>query len=906
MTENTLNDSSLYNFYQTNNLALARSIIIKNSLTAEKLNRYVPWVERDGRQVYVPLDNTRPETWRYYCHLAGEFHPYDTPMRVVSLDTLQEIDFTKENMKIHRATWRNYQLGTEYFNELVKRFPEQEMLIRGIINPIDKQTAINAKEYEILYYDPTLVDGNEFFLISELQQKIRNYLLRWDVAAYTLTDEYYEPMRMMILYMNIPSMLMNIRLKYANTVYANKYHIWNYLGSKLELDRYRAYLTTEQTMWLYKNINWLIAHAGKQMNFEEITEYVMSKRNLPISRFKIHRDLKEILNNNPDLEIERQQINLPNLDYKSKEDTLDLKKLMKKELPTALHNADSLEDYHDTGKEMWRFGKHDNINTKVIESHVEDYSTQEVFQIDDTLFDYWVYMACMDRYETIITVRNPSSAEALTLNTKEALIVFIYALWRSLMPNKKDDTGNIGFITAKDIYFPIMPKDEKLIANFWEKEHYDLYLRYIKEQYPAMGTVYSTEEFFKFCSTIHRFKYAMYDLWGFIQDQASEGEVHLLTNSLKADYVFPLLPEGEESYFSYCKERGWLIMNMTQDQYLELANEIFTKITGKDLTKGNTIESIQENMVRLMEKLSSYNIHFVKSINSQDVAVFNLPMVKVGIIEQEDETKYSFLKDKPMLLRKRQVEFTSIPLSMNLLSDENTIYDIEESTSKHLDIPVEIQSNHFDQHHSHHNYPTSVFHSVFIEDENEVIERSYWIRNGSLFSGEFLEYEQMDIVSLDVFRDEVWLTLENAILPNETPSPYDWSVFRERYGDKVQPNFTTEDGRLEYRKPIDESTLETLEDSYLLTGFEWNLGNIEAQPYPLPIEHRLPGFEMAKENFLVKEEYIFLRDIAEEILPGFEWGDFTVRTNLTGYHVAYISDPVLPGFTWEQRDERQN
>lgn len=906
MTENTLNDSSLYNFYQTNNLELARSIIIKNSVTADAMNRHVPWVEHGGKYLGLTVDYDRPETWRYYCHLAGEYHPADQMMVVKSLDTLQDIEFTKENMKVHRATWRNYQLGTEYFNDLVKRFPEQEMLIRGIVNPIDKEKAIQADEYTILYYDPTLVDHNEYFLISDVQEKIRRYLQRWDVAAYSITDEYYEPMRMMIFYMNLPLLLMNVRLKYANTPYANKYHIWNYLGSKLELDRYRAYLTTEQTMWLYQNINWLIAHAGKQMNFEEIIEYVMSKRNLPISRFKIHRDVEHILENNPDLEIERQQINLPNLDYKSKDDTLNLRKLMEKEIPTGLHNEDAFEHYHHTGREMWRFGRHDNLNTKVIESHVEDYSTQERFPIDDTLFDYWVYMASMNRYETIISVNNPSSSEMLTLNTREALIVFIYCLWRSQQPEKIDDTGLIGYITAKNVYFPFMPKDETLLYKYWEKEHVDLYLRFIRDNYPAMGIVYSTEEFYKFCSVVHRFKYTMDDLWGFVQDQASEGEVKMLTESLKADYSFPLLPEGQDSYFNYCKERGWLIMNMKQSQYLELANDIFVKVTGKDLTKGNTIESIQENMVRLMEKLSSYNIHFVKTINSQNVTVLNLPMVKVGLVEQEDMARYWFLKDKPMLLRKRQIEFTSTPMSLNLLSDENTIYDIEEMTQKNLEMPIDIQDSHFDIHHQSHHLPTSVFHSVEIEDENELAERSFWIRNGSLFSDEFTTYDAMDTISLDVFRDEVWLSLTNAVKPFEEPSPYDWVAFRAKYGDQLQPNFITEDGRLEYRKPIDRTQLVSLEAKYVLDGFEWQLENIESQPYPLRTEYKLPGFTMTEETFLVKEEYIFLRDIAEEQLPGFEWNDFNIRVDLTGFHIAYISDPTLPGFTWEQRDERQD
>ena len=897
MTENTRNDSSLYNFYQTNNLTLARSIIIKNSLTAEAMNKGLPYVRGAVFGRVPTVEQSRPESWRYYCHLAGEYHPVDEMMKVISLDTLQEIEFTKENMRVHRATWRNYALGTEYFNDLVKRFPEQELLIRGIINPISKEKAIQAEEYEILYYDTELIDHNEHFLIPDLQVKIRALLKRWDVAAYNLTDVYYEPMRMMILYMFIPSMLMNIRLKYAHTPYANKYHVWNYLGSQLELDRYRPYLTTEQTMWLYQNIRWVIANGGKQETFEEITEYVMSKRSLPISRFKIHRDVEHILENKPELFIERQQINLPELDYKTNDDSLDLEKLMKKELPTALHNEGAIEDLHTSAREMWRFGKHDNLNTKVIESHVEDYSTQEIFKLDDTLLDYWIYMALMNRFETIIAINNPGSAEVMTLNAKEALMMFVYALWRGTQPKDKDDTKLIGKIQAHDVYFPVMPRREQLLASFWEEEHNELYLQYIQDYYPEMGLIYSTEDFYRFCEKIHRFKYMMFDLHGLIQDIYTEGEVHLLTNKLKADYTFPLL-DSEDSYFNYFKERGWLVMNLDEDQYLLLASEIFNRITGKDLTKGNAVESIQENMVRLMEKLSSYNVHFVKTINSQDVTVLSPPSPKIGLLRTNGDGQINWYEDKAEFLRFRGSEKTIVPLSLSVLDEKNTEVLIEEETMKVLENPIELRSNGHQYQYSYLPYITPGISNVWIEGEEEEFKRGYWIHNGSLFSDEF-EYLE-NTLPLEAFkdRDEISFVFGRYAIP----TPYDWRVFRERYGN-VTPTSVAEDGSLVYTT-VDETKQQPLSPTYQLDGFRWRQPDATQEPFDLQPVYRLDGFTMQAEDFVITEERPRLKDIADELLPVIDWTGYVFKPDLTNYRLDYVTEPNLTGFTWEQRDER--
>lgn len=57
-------------------------------------------------------------TWKYYMNMVGQYHPSDTVMRVVSLDTRATIDFTSENLANHPRTRQAYIPGGVYYNTL--------------------------------------------------------------------------------------------------------------------------------------------------------------------------------------------------------------------------------------------------------------------------------------------------------------------------------------------------------------------------------------------------------------------------------------------------------------------------------------------------------------------------------------------------------------------------------------------------------------------------------------------------------------------------------------------------------------------------------------------------------------------------------------------------------------------
>lgn len=102
--------SNYYEIYIQKVLQLAETIVIKSDITAETLNKYVTDYHGAGM-----VDKLDPRSWKYYLNLSGEYHPIDEAMSVVSLDTLETILFSKENLQVHRATARGYAYGTRHY-----------------------------------------------------------------------------------------------------------------------------------------------------------------------------------------------------------------------------------------------------------------------------------------------------------------------------------------------------------------------------------------------------------------------------------------------------------------------------------------------------------------------------------------------------------------------------------------------------------------------------------------------------------------------------------------------------------------------------------------------------------------------------------------------------------------------
>ena len=170
--------NNYYDLYLKNTLKLAETIVMKFSDAAQAMNRKVVI---DGSVTDVDEDD--PSTWKYYQNISGQYHANDycltvaySPSIIVrSLDKQNvEINFTKEELAKNPITRQAYSYGSRFYKELIKNYPDQELLIMGILYAPDDpnfiQKAIDAPEGTILYYPEGLVEEHESSFIPKLQE----------------------------------------------------------------------------------------------------------------------------------------------------------------------------------------------------------------------------------------------------------------------------------------------------------------------------------------------------------------------------------------------------------------------------------------------------------------------------------------------------------------------------------------------------------------------------------------------------------------------------------------------------------------------------------------------------------------------------------------------------------------
>ena len=119
----------------------------------------------------------------------------------------------------------------KYYYELIAKYPDQHLLVDGICNPIDFETAYKAEEYSILDYDRSLVEEQEVDLIPKLNRQIIETCNRFHSRGYGAFDPTFNALKVGILAVHLPGMIIALREQYIKTEQVHSFHIWNYLGS---------------------------------------------------------------------------------------------------------------------------------------------------------------------------------------------------------------------------------------------------------------------------------------------------------------------------------------------------------------------------------------------------------------------------------------------------------------------------------------------------------------------------------------------------------------------------------------------------------------------------------------------------------------------------------------------------
>lgn len=654
--------STDYQLFNQSVRRLADTLILKSEVSALRLNMRV---EEDAR---MPV-SSNPRTWLYYLNLSGEYHPSQKQMTVTSLDTLEEIPFTKAMMLRHRLTARAYAYGTDYFKQLLGQYPDQRMLILGILNPIDIDKAINARNHEILWYDTNEVEGREINLIPLLQKQIDDFFRRWEHLAYETSDMLYWPAIYTLLFLGMPQAIKGIRWGNCHTNYAHSFHIWSFLAGHQGLDKYRRFMTEKQVLWFYRNIMYIERNMGQTKNFDDLIQYLLTDRGIPIGNFSVRQDSSDIPNSlMPAPYMERTPMNLQDqIGFTRTRRGLDF--VMQQQFPMAKDNEAFYRDELDTANTLVKMADKSSLSSKVLESEVEDLTDSELYAKYDFLWNEWIHLSATGYYQAKLSTTNPADGAILTMNMKEAFKLCLYMLNRAQGIEMVDvphmQANHVRVLTPPTFEHLRGITDDKLIA--------DNLIEWCLDKQVEMKPAVSTEEFRNLVNGIYEGWRRHHQMYTLQEHYQSRGMAQAIVENFYMD-VGVDFGEGE-LYKQWFLDKDWNFDSLNTDECAILAIDIFNKATAQDLEDVTSLKDIQAGMLGLMKTLSSYTIHIIQTINTDPIKPIEWAATRLGSKIQA-ETEHHFVV---YAVGKVKQTFNDAVEVIKLLNDANPMSNWRES-----------------------------------------------------------------------------------------------------------------------------------------------------------------------------------------------------------------------------------
>lgn len=614
-----LNGSSFLQSYIEQNKTLARTLVIKSGTSANVLNDFLTL--KYGSNAVNPDD---PTSWKYYLNISGSYHSTDSPMMITSLDTLEIIQFTKDNLKIHTATAEAYAYGSRYYYSIINKYPTQEQLVLGVLYPVDINLAIAADEGSILGFPSSLVEPQEQTLIHELELFIKSYLTRWNVPAFGLSDTLYNASYHALMYLAVLPKLLNLRLKRCKTVEAHSFHIREYLDSHGALSQYIPYLTLKQAMFLYRNIRYLDRNAGKQSTFNTLVQNLLTERRIPISAYTVRHH--NVLDNKlyPVITARRKPLNGQYNVAETSYVTMD--ELYAKESLLVYGNQRYL-DAHKTDMNLSFMNSNSSvIQTKELESNMVDYNDAVPDTLTAVLTRQWAYMAAHGLYTAVINFLDPVTGEGRSLRAKDALIYMVYINCMSLniqmetIPNylnlkaRKGTLPSIAeLVSITDSYYALTDVATDIITN-----------------QPLISKCSSTTQFFNLSNALYEESKRHWYIVSNTHDLNRRGYIAAMVQYLYEDEFITLNDGTYATIFEWLRANNLPDYNFTYSQAQGYVQDIFIASTGMSIDNTKMLKYIQQYLIALMQEMCSYTVQTIREINNNNIIPLNWSANRVG------------------------------------------------------------------------------------------------------------------------------------------------------------------------------------------------------------------------------------------------------------------------------------
>lgn len=642
MTE-AIKNNKIYELYMASIVDFAKTVVIKLDELADSLNYLVM-----QKSTIAAVDPSDKSSWKYYQNISGSYHFVDEPMMITSLDTGTRVRFDRTTLATHPVTRQAYRYGSYYYDELLSRYPDEEFLIHGILNPADMQSAIDAKNGTILAYDERYVEEWETELIPSLQTWVYNFVQRWFNPQYTRTDNLYVASFFAQLSINLVPAIWNLRTRACKTNQAHSFHVAQYLRSHGYLDTYMPEMTREQVLGLYRNIRRFRKHAGSQENFESLVDLLLTRRNMALFELEFRQDSGSILYENPKdigaIIPEPVFVRLPANETaklfpqtnSSLDDTFSLIDSQ------AAGNSEFHQNQRDAIRLKMRTAKDGKTPTKVFEASLDTNSDTYIQAPDEIVFNEWIHTVAMGRYVATLEIYPPSETVPILINQEQAVALWAYCLLKSQEP---DDGGGdfvmperVPMLGTSYVRRSVQPTTNQLLqivdSRLLTPQDIQLLVDNAPPEPPGMLDL---QDFEAYCSAVYVNGQRQYRLYSFKSHPAARAMGQMVSESMFENKLVALASLTEQAtpyrgilYSQFLEQIGFDGSTYTQSDWAEFAKSIFEQSTGVNINISSDPARVQAAMVAMLRQLSSYSIQVAYTPASSYSIPANRPDVRVS------------------------------------------------------------------------------------------------------------------------------------------------------------------------------------------------------------------------------------------------------------------------------------
>lgn len=588
-------------------------------------------------------------TWKYYQNMAGLLHELDEPILVPSLQTGEMVEFSKKGLRNDPLTKAAYRRGTIPYYELVGREPDMIEHIHGVIYAPDPKWSFSQDETvdytdylsypleiskkpngTILYFDKNYVEENEYHLIYELQNWIYDYLHRWAVWPYAVVDDLYIADVIAKLAIQIVPYLINARLKRCKTNEVHSFHVKQYLGSKGIPEIYLDVLDKKQSLFLYRNLDYIRTHAGKQEIMLWLIENIMTARGLPVSQyvlkhlltdFRYDETLKKHVSLTPTPFLQKKAIGTPDEVFANVGYTHPA--MLEKMNQRAPGNPKvHINDFEALDRALYE-STSSTLQTKVLESRSDDLQTTTPYGLEEIAINEWLRLSVSGEYGVKVAVSIPNIKNDVSLTSREAVFLFAYCLIMlhrgvQMDPDGKPypwslyfDTNEDGSLCDPSLLVTRVLKKEKpsleyLKTQVQEKILTDRELNLTILGYPDFTTARTTQELIDWSKRVHSYACRQKTLAAQFYSPVRYGMFTLASTKSWRDELISL-----PGFHTWKNESGIDLTNCSVETLTNLAASLVATFSGYSADEVNEMRKVQKAMIAIMQRLLSYSVQFI-------------------------------------------------------------------------------------------------------------------------------------------------------------------------------------------------------------------------------------------------------------------------------------------------------